>query len=634
MPISTRQRFKQKLQALLFNANGWVLAASMALGLILGGAGILEPLEAVLYDAMLGASPALLGQAPTVCIAGIDDASLESFPEPLALWHKHLALAITALAKAGAKGIALDIIPSVSLERFTPEADVALMDALRYAQKKNVPVLMGFSLGQQGMAPYFKFRLLASELAYMNLFPDADGRIRKQRPFMKNEAGKAKDSIALAMARLVKAQPLDADASPYYYIDYRLPPPPVVSFKQLIEWGRLDDVSALQKTFANKLVFIGIVSLKPLLDLHRIPIDFSIYAKNQTPGVLIQASMTEGLIQGAVLRPVPAGYVWACLALLSALGAASMLWGTKKQIALVYGAAAVAGLSLCLGLFGMGWLLPPLRLLAALLAPGIAAAAYLLLQREIQRNQLIQQEKMAALTQLVVGVAHEVNTPLGVCVTAASLLKDKTTELTDAFNGGGLKKSELNGFLNLSSETMTLLLSNLQRTAHLVQSFKQTAVDQPCEAKREFMLGQYLRETVSSLQFQFGESACECKIMCSSDILMVSYPSALYEIISQLMDNALKHAFHEDSHRLITLEAEEHGRNVEIRFSDNGQGIAPKEIALIFNPFYTTRRGKGSAGLGLPTVYNWVSYLLRGNIQCHSVLGKGTAFVITLPKAI
>jgi signal transduction histidine kinase len=612
----------------------WLIPSfSALLGVVVAGAEGMGRLDAWAYDFLLAHTRVETQHPPNALTVGIDDASLDRFTEPLALWHRRLAQVVTALADAGAKGVALDVIPAVSLQDFAPEADLELMRALRYAKQKNVPVLLGFSLGEGGMTPLQKFGLLAAGLGYLNLFPDPDGRIRKHRPFVENEQGRISLSIALAMARLANGE-LQPAATGAFNIDYRLPPSPTVSFAQVHDWGASGDIARLRETFADKLAFVGIVSLKPLLDTHRIPIDFAAYSKNRTPGVLIQANMTESLMRGALLRDIPASVGWPLLATLSLTGAFGVFRGTPKRALSILGGAAAASFMLCYAAFFIGWTFPFPRMLVALFSSAALTGGYAFAQREIQLKQLIQREKMAALTRLTAGVAHEVNTPLGICVTAASLLDDKIAELTVAFDRGGLKKSDLNAFLGVSGESLALLRSNLQRTARLVQSFKQIAADQSSQTKREFELGQYLEDVVAGLRFESGARARECRLVREDEINMLSYPGVLYQVISQLMDNAWKHAFADDALGIVTIAADQSGANAIIKFQDNGQGIPAGDIPLIFDPFFTTKRGKGFAGLGLHAVYNLVSSVLQGRIECRSEVDKGTLFTIVLPKKI
>lgn len=612
----------------------WVPTCAALLGLTLAGVGELERLDAWAYDWLLGhtAAPTVV-EPPKVVTVGIDDVSLDRFSEPLALWHKRLAQVVQALADGGAQGVALDVIPAVSLQEFAPEADLDLMRALRHARQKNVPVLLGFSLGEGGMMPLAKFGLLAAGLGYLNLFPDPDGRIRRHLPLVQNEQGRRSLSVALAMARL-RDETLAPETVGPFDIDYRLPPSPTVSFAQVYDWGANGEIERLRERVAGKLVFVGIVSLKPLLDTHRIPVDFAGYSKNRTPGVFIQANMTENLLRGPLLRDVPPSVVWPLLAGLGALGAFGVFRSAPQRAASLLAGASAAGFALCYAAFFAGWSLPFAKMAAALWFSAALTGVYVFAQREIQLKQLIQREKMAALTRLTAGVAHEVNTPLGVCVTAASLLDDKIAELSVAFDRGGLKKSELNAFLSVSGESLTHLRTNLQRTAHLVQSFKQIAADQSSQTKREFELGQYLEDAIAGMRFEMGAAGRQCRLVRKDEINMLSYPGALFQIISQLMDNAWKHAFSDTAEGVVTIALEQSGANAIVKFQDNGRGIHANDIPLIFDPFFTTKRGQGCAGLGLHAVYNLVSSVLQGRIECRSELDKGTVFTLVLPKKI
>ncbi|MFY8000987.1 MAG: ATP-binding protein [Candidatus Kapaibacteriota bacterium] len=258
------------------------------------------------------------------------------------------------------------------------------------------------------------------------------------------------------------------------------------------------------------------------------------------------------------------------------------------------------------------------------------------------QTQLAQAEKMASLGTLVAGVAHELNTPIGVAVTAASTLHSRTNDFLKRYREGGLKKSELEAYLETAQIGADLTLRNMQRAADLIQSFKRVAVDQTSDERREFNLGQYLYEIVTSLQPMLKGRGAQIMVSVPSDISLRSYPGALSQIITNLVQNSVKHGFEDyqaDAVMTITVKSPKGKADdtpeVVIEFADNGRGIPEAILPRIFDPFFTTKPGEqGGTGLGLNIVYNLVTQKLGGKLQCFSEINVGTRFIMTLPLAI
>ncbi|WP_376958430.1 ATP-binding protein [Azospirillum sp. A26] len=252
--------------------------------------------------------------------------------------------------------------------------------------------------------------------------------------------------------------------------------------------------------------------------------------------------------------------------------------------------------------------------------------------KETQAN-LVQAEKMASLALLVAGVAHEINTPIGIAFGCATHLSGRTGMLVEGFERGTMKKSELAAYVATASESSRLIEQNLTRAAELIQSFKRVAVDQTSEERRRFDLLAYLEEVVTSLGPTLRKSRHRVAIACSPGILMDSFPGALSQVVTNLVMNALTHAFPADSkgHMVIDVDEVAEGE-VEIRFADDGVGIAAENLPKVFEPFFTTRRGAGGSGLGLHIVFNLVTQSLGGRISVDSVPGDGTTFTLRIPK--
>ncbi|MGB3517219.1 MAG: ATP-binding protein [Elainellaceae cyanobacterium] len=246
--------------------------------------------------------------------------------------------------------------------------------------------------------------------------------------------------------------------------------------------------------------------------------------------------------------------------------------------------------------------------------------------------QLIQTEKMAALGGLVAGIAHEINTPIGIGVTAASFLMEKTTAFADAFKNGTMKRSDLQKFIDIAEQSSGMTLTNLNRAAQLIQSFKQVAVDQSSESKRVFHLVVYLEEILLQLSPKLALTPHRVDVRGDRHLSLHSYPGAFSQIVTNLVINSLLHAYGPDDQGHICLTVVQTERGIVLDYTDDGYGIPPENLGKIFEPFFTTKRGQGGSGLGLHIVYNLVTQKLGGTIQCESQLAVGTTFRIELPN--
>jgi signal transduction histidine kinase/ligand-binding sensor domain-containing protein len=252
-------------------------------------------------------------------------------------------------------------------------------------------------------------------------------------------------------------------------------------------------------------------------------------------------------------------------------------------------------------------------------------------QLTLAQRQLLESEKMASLGGLVAGVAHEINTPLGVTVTAASHLQEETARMTRALNEGNLTAELLADFQQSASDSAEIILRNLHRADRLIKSFKLIAVDQTTEERRVIELGAYLNDILTSLGPVLKKSPHHVMIDCPVPLQLNTYPGALYQIISNLVMNSLIHGFEPGRPGAITIAVERVGEQVRLRYRDNGQGMSDAVRLQIFEPFFTTRRGQGGSGLGMHVVYNLVTQLLKGSIRVESVPDVGTLFEILLP---
>lgn len=250
------------------------------------------------------------------------------------------------------------------------------------------------------------------------------------------------------------------------------------------------------------------------------------------------------------------------------------------------------------------------------------------------QNKLIQSEKMAALGGLVAGVAHEINTPVGIGVTAASHLGLLVDKLDRLYRSGELSKQDLEESMDELQQTAQVISSNLKRAADLIQSFKQVAVDQSTQERRRFNLSSYLQEILLSLNPRLKRTGHRVEVNCPPDVELDSYPGALSQILANLVMNSLVHGFEREPQGRIEISASHQGKAVQIKYRDNGCGMSSEQAAHIFDPFYTTKRGEGGSGLGMNVVFNLITDKLGGSIECSTAPGQGLAYRILLPLAV
>lgn len=255
-------------------------------------------------------------------------------------------------------------------------------------------------------------------------------------------------------------------------------------------------------------------------------------------------------------------------------------------------------------------------------------------QLRLTQGQLVESEKLAALGGLVAGVAHEINTPMGVAVTAASHLAEASRRFAAQLNTGAVRKSSLDEYSRDAERSAELILANLRRASELVRSFKQVAVDQSSEQRRSFPLREYLDEILTSLHPRLKRTRVQVNVDGPSDLLLDTYPGALYQIIVNLVMNSLIHGFGDKLQGRIQISIQREGSEVLIDYRDNGAGMDETTRRRVFEPFFTTRRGSGGTGLGLHIVYNLATRLLRGQVRCDSAPGQGARFLLRFPQRV
>jgi len=250
---------------------------------------------------------------------------------------------------------------------------------------------------------------------------------------------------------------------------------------------------------------------------------------------------------------------------------------------------------------------------------------------ENAQAQLIESEKMASLGSLVAGISHEVNTPLGISVTAASHLGEQAKSFERMFSEGKLTKSGFAQFLEVIKEGTDIILNNLDRAAELIKSFKQIAVDQSSDIETTFNVGEHLHMLVTSLKPSYKHQPITINLQIKDDINTLGFPGLLNQIITNLIMNSIKHGLEDCEAGLIDVIVTKQDGQFDIEVSDNGVGIPEENKSKIFDPFFTTKRGLGGSGLGLNIVYNIVKQKMNGDIHVEDVEPHGTRFVVSLP---
>lgn len=260
------------------------------------------------------------------------------------------------------------------------------------------------------------------------------------------------------------------------------------------------------------------------------------------------------------------------------------------------------------------------------------------------QDKLVESEKMAALGNLVAGVAHEVNTPLGVALTATSMLNDRREILQQNVREGRLTREQLDRFLGQSEESLSLTEKNLSRVARLISNFKQVAVDQMVTERRTIDLGNYVEEIMSALSIELKRAHIDFQIDVDGEIEMDTIPGAMAQILTNLVTNSIRHGYpamstqdasDSDIRGTITIRAARADADyVRLSFCDDGNGMDDATLQKIFEPFFTTKRNQGGTGLGMPIVYNLVRQQLKGDITVSSTPGQGTCFELLLPRRV
>jgi len=248
------------------------------------------------------------------------------------------------------------------------------------------------------------------------------------------------------------------------------------------------------------------------------------------------------------------------------------------------------------------------------------------------QKQLVQSEKMASLGTLTAGVAHEINTPLGIAVTSTSSALESTQKIREHFEQNKLTRSEMEHYFDGMEKASNLNTNALGRVIELLNNFKQVAADQMVGEEREVDLVHYIEEVMSTLSAEMKRFRVNYQYSGESEFIITTIPGALAQVLTNLVTNTLKHAFEDKIVGNITIELSKTEDNkAMIVFKDDGQGMTQHVLDNIFEPFFTTKRNSGGTGLGMNIVYNIICQKLEGTIKIESELEHGSQFYITLP---
>jgi signal transduction histidine kinase len=257
------------------------------------------------------------------------------------------------------------------------------------------------------------------------------------------------------------------------------------------------------------------------------------------------------------------------------------------------------------------------------------------IQEQELQDELVETRKLSSLGMMVAGVAHELSTPIGAALITITTQQEHQAQI-EASMDAGMTRSALENFLALNKNGLSLSLINLQRCANLLQSFKRLAIDRADIRLETFELHRVINDIIVSMHSKLKRQAVTINIEGSEHLELHSYPGIFSQIFQNLIDNALSHAFDQSQNAKITIHLEQKESDLIVKFSDNGAGISDDIIDTIFDPFITTKRGKGNIGLGMHLVHQWVTQLLKGHIHVHNLsqaddLAHGAQFIIIVP---
>ena len=258
-------------------------------------------------------------------------------------------------------------------------------------------------------------------------------------------------------------------------------------------------------------------------------------------------------------------------------------------------------------------------------------------QLQKTQKQLVESEKMSALGNLVAGVSHEVNTPLGIAITTHSIMADELKKLKDKLDSNSLSMKDMENFRNNSDSALTMQGENLNRAKKLIENFKKTAADQHQLEIETLDIGQYYQKVISTLRSMLKPQNVTLEINCQDTIMLATYPGVHAQILTNLINNSVKHGFvnnkeasidtdNINQENKITIEIKQlTADEVEVIYSDNGCGLSKEAQQHVFEPFFTTARNQGGIGLGMSIVFNLINQKINGSIELKNT-SSGACF--------
>jgi two-component system NtrC family sensor kinase len=232
------------------------------------------------------------------------------------------------------------------------------------------------------------------------------------------------------------------------------------------------------------------------------------------------------------------------------------------------------------------------------------------------QQQLIESEKMALLGNLVAGIAHEVNTPLGIAITTHSIISEELSLLFEKLESGHLSTTIFNGIKAKIVQSLSVENRNLQRAKELIENFKDTAADQNMTALEAIDMKEYYLQIISTLSPLLENNQVNVKLDIPEKLIINTFPGVHVQVLTNLITNSVRHAFAETAKAQIHIVMKALSEELyQVTYSDNGCGLSEEGRTRIFEPFYTTARRKGGTGLGMSIVYNLITQKLEGQIQ-------------------
>ena len=248
------------------------------------------------------------------------------------------------------------------------------------------------------------------------------------------------------------------------------------------------------------------------------------------------------------------------------------------------------------------------------------------------QDKLIQSEKLASLGGMASGLVHEINTPIGIGITASTFIRQMVSKMEQKLEAGEIDLQAISTILKKTGEAASLTHSNLGRATGLLENFKQVSVDQLSENPRKILVDEYVGEVISSLRMELKHSPHRIVVNCPKNLIFDSRPGALAQIITNFVMNATIHAFEGMGEGEVAFDIHADDTTLYLTCRDNGKGMDQNQLKQLYDPFYTTKREQGGTGLGLYVVYNLVTQVLAGSIECESSPGKGTTFTLRIPR--